>query len=69
MQTARSTLDAATMLRIQSNVTRREVEATLNLYKTAAAAGRGGAVAPQRAAYMEEILKHWKWNSIWLIFQ
>ena len=60
VRAARETLDAAAMARIQGSVTKAEVEATRNLYRVAAAAGRGGAVAPQRAAYMEEILKLWK---------
>ena len=57
---AREALDDAAMARIQGGVTRAEVEATRKLYQEAAAAGRGGAVAPERAAYMEDILKRWK---------
>jgi hypothetical protein len=57
---ARGALNASAMERIQGSVSRAEVEATRNLYKEAAAAGRGGNVAPQRAAYMEDILKLWK---------
>lgn len=53
-------LDASAMARIQGGVTRAEVEAMRNLNREAAAAGRGGAVAPERAAYMEQILKLWK---------
>jgi RHS repeat-associated protein len=60
VKAAREALDASAMARIQGSVTRAEVEATRNLYREAAAARRGGAVAPQRAAYMEEILKLWK---------
>ncbi|WP_345536644.1 RHS repeat-associated core domain-containing protein [Variovorax defluvii] len=60
VKAAREALDASAMARIQGSVARAEVEATRNLYREAAAAGRGGAVAPERAAYMEDILKRWK---------
>jgi hypothetical protein len=55
-----ATPNASAMERIQRSVSRAEVEATRNLYKEAAAAGRGGNFAPQRAAYMEDILKLWR---------
>lgn len=60
VQEAMKSLDAAAMTRIQSGVSRAEVEATRKLYQEAAAAGRGGAVAPQRAEYMDRILQRWK---------
>jgi len=60
VQTARGALDVDAMHRIQQSVTRAEVEAARNLYQEAAAAGRGGLVAPERAGYMADILKQWK---------
>lgn len=60
VQTARGALDAATLARVQASMSRAEVEAVRNLYNAAAAAGRGGAVAPERAAYIAQILKQWK---------
>ena len=60
VKAAMEALDAMAMARIQGGVTKAEVEAARNLYKEAAAAGRGGVVAPARAAYMENILKLWK---------
>ncbi|MCZ8257732.1 MAG: RHS repeat-associated core domain-containing protein, partial [Polaromonas sp.] len=60
VQSARAALDAAALVRIQASMSRAEVEAVRNLYIAAAAAGRGGAVAPERAAYMAQILKQWK---------
>jgi len=60
VQKARAALDAARLGRIQGAVSRSEVEAVRDLYKAAAAAGRGGPVAPERAAYMRDILRQWK---------
>ena len=57
---ARIGLDAAALARIQSSMSRVEVEAVKNLYNAAATAGRGGLVAHERAAYMVEILKYIK---------
>ncbi|WP_083411759.1 RHS repeat domain-containing protein [Janthinobacterium sp. 1_2014MBL_MicDiv] len=57
---ARQSLDAAAMARIQASVSRAEVEATHKMYIKVAEEGRGGVVAPERAAYMEDILNLWK---------
>ncbi len=59
VENARKALDATAMERIQGSMTRREVEVARDVYKNATGS-RGGAVAPARAAYMEEILKRWK---------
>jgi hypothetical protein len=47
------------MTQIQGAMTRGELEVVRNLYNTAASQGRGGAVAPERAEYMTDILKRW----------
>ncbi|GKT26111.1 RHS repeat-associated core domain-containing protein [Acidovorax sp. SUPP3334] len=60
IQAARSSLDAMKMQGIQSSMTRAEIETIRDFYRAAAANGRGGAVAPERAAYMEQILQLWK---------
>jgi len=57
---ARASLDASAMARIQSSVTRADVESARNMYRAAAVEARGGAVASERAALMEDILKLWK---------
>jgi hypothetical protein len=59
VENARKALDATAMERIQGSMTRREVEVARDVYKNATGS-RGGAVAPARAEYMEEILKRWK---------
>jgi RHS repeat-associated protein len=57
---ARGALNSASVLRIQGTMTKAEIQAVESLYRAAAAAGRGGPVAPERAAYMAEILRLWK---------
>jgi RHS repeat-associated protein len=59
VQAARAALDANRMTLIQNSMTRSEVEVWRTFYNTATAQGRGGAVAPERAAYMADILKRW----------
>jgi uncharacterized protein RhaS with RHS repeats len=56
VQKARASLDATSIARIQSKVRKSEVEATRNMYREAAAEGRGGNVAPERAKYMQDIM-------------
>lgn len=60
IKTARSALDASSLARIQSQISRPEIESIKRLYSAAAAQGRGGAVAHERLAYMEDILSMWK---------
>ncbi|WOI45552.1 RHS repeat-associated core domain-containing protein [Acidovorax sp. BLS4] len=60
VQAAQAGLNASTLARIQTSMSRAEIEALRDFYNAASAAGRGGAVAPARAAYMSEILRHLK---------
>ena len=60
IQNARGALDAAAVARIQGSISRAEVEAAKRMYEAAAVTGKGGAVAPERAAYMQQILDRWK---------
>ena len=57
IQAARSSLDTMKMQCIQSSMSRAEIETIRDFYRAAAANGRDGAVAPERAAYMEQILQ------------
>jgi hypothetical protein len=56
VQKARGALDVSTVQGIQSSVSKAEVESMRKFYVEVAASGRGGAVAPERAAYMQDIL-------------
>ncbi len=60
VKAAMESLDASAMGRIQSSVSRAEVESTRKMYQEATVVGRGGPVAPARAEYMEQILKLWQ---------
>jgi hypothetical protein len=60
VQSARGALDATAMARIQSALSRVEVEAARDMYRAAAALDKGGQVAAERAAYMEQILSLWE---------
>ena len=60
IQAARSSLDAMKMQCTQSSMSRAEIETIRDFYTAAAANGRDGTVAPERAAYMEKILQLWK---------
>jgi hypothetical protein len=59
VQAARGALDSNRMAQIQGSMTRSEVESWRNFYNSQTSQGRGGAVAPQRAGYMTDILKRW----------
>ena len=50
-------MNESVMQRIRAGDTRAEVEYTRGLYDAAAAMGRGGQVAVERAAYMRDILR------------
>jgi RHS repeat-associated protein len=56
VQQARAALNVSIATRIEASVSRAEIEATRNLYNEAAAVGRGGLVAPERAQLMQDIL-------------
>ena len=57
---AMRSLDSSRIKRIQKNITRSEVESMQRLYLEAAAKGKGGAVAQQRAEYITRILEKWE---------